>query len=168
MIRWQYYPKSEFPPQHLVDVTEAFNRNLAVIDSNHNTLSSNQVLAAIQSDLESLGFVVESGKKRDDLIEVPVLFGLNGQVEKTFHADALHVERGTVLEVEAGRAVDNNEFLKDLFQACMMQNIEYLIIAVRNLYRGNDDFAKVMIFFDTMHASGRLQLPLKGIMIVGY
>ncbi len=168
MIRWQYYPKSKFPLQHLVDVTGVFQKNLDTVDSNYNTLSSNQVLAALQRDLESLGWVVESGKRKEDLIEVPVLFGLNGQVGKTFHADALHVEKKTVLEVEAGRAVDNNEFLKDLFQACMMPNIDYLTIAVRNLYRGNDDFSKVMAFFDTMYASGRLQLPLKGILIVGY
>lgn len=29
----------------------------------------------------------------------------------------------------------NNQFLKDLFQACMMQDVDYLVIAVRNEYR---------------------------------
>lgn len=42
---------------------------------------------------------------------------------------------GIVIEVEAGRAVDNNQFLKDLFQACMMDGISFLVIAVRNYYR---------------------------------
>lgn len=47
---------------------------------------------------------------------------LNGKLDKSFEADALHKELGFVLEVEAGRGVTNNQFLKDLFQACMMSN----------------------------------------------
>jgi len=30
------------------------------------------------------------------------------------------------LEVEAGRAYTNYQFLKDLFQACMMHDVQYL------------------------------------------
>jgi hypothetical protein len=33
-----------------------------------------------------------------------------------------------VLEVEAGRAYRNNQFLKDIFQACMMPYVEYLML----------------------------------------
>jgi hypothetical protein len=47
-------------------------------------------------------------------IHVPVLFGANGKVEKSFDADAYSPKAGFVLEVEAGRAVANNQFLKDL------------------------------------------------------
>jgi hypothetical protein len=39
------------------------------------------------------------------------------------------------IEVEAGRAVDNNQFLKDIFQACMMFAVDYLILGVKNYYR---------------------------------
>jgi len=73
-----------------------------------------------------------------------------------------------VVEVEAGRGVVNNQFLKDPFQACMMHNVSYFAVAVRNLYRGSDDFNKVCRFFDTLYASNRLHLPLKGILIIGY
>lgn len=71
----------------------------------------------------------------------------------------------------------NNQFLKDLFQACMMQDVDYLVIAVRNEYkiktknnmeRTNYDFEEVCKFFDALYASDRLQLPLKGILIIGY
>lgn len=41
-------------------------------------------------------------------------------------------------------------------------------IAVRNDYRGEDDFAKVCTFFDAIYASGRLGIPLSGILIIGY
>ncbi|BDS49649.1 hypothetical protein RKAS3_12260 [Rhodoluna sp. KAS3] len=72
------------------------------------------------------------------------------------------------MEVEAGRAVANYQFLKDLFQACMMQEAKYLVISVRNNYRGNSDFNSVINFFETLYASSRLQLPLHAITIIGY
>jgi hypothetical protein len=89
-------------------------------------------------------------------------------VEKSFDADAYHEEGGFVVEVEAGRGVTNNQFLKDLFQACMMQKVRYLGIAVRQTYNGNKDYEVVRRFFDTLYASQRLKLPLDGVLIVGY
>jgi hypothetical protein len=88
---------------------------------------------------------------------VPVLFGRKGKVLKCFNAGAHAAGNGWVLEVEAGRAVDNSQFLKDIFQACMMHDVLHLAIAVRNTYRGSDDFAKVESFLETLYSSGRLQ-----------
>ena len=73
-----------------------------------------------------------------------------------------------VLEVEAGRAVDNNQFLKDLFQACVMHEVKYLAVAVRKVYRGAKNFETVCRFFDTLYASNRFALPLDGILVIGY
>ena len=72
------------------------------------------------------------------------------------------------MKIEAGRAVVNYQFLKDIFQACVMHDIEQLVIAVRNDYRGHDDFETVINFLDTLYTSNRLNLPLKGILIIGY
>jgi len=55
-----------------------------------------------------------------------------------------------------------------LFQACVMQNVDYLVIAVRQDYRGTDDYSKVVAFLETLYASSRLQLPLSGVLIIGY
>lgn len=104
----------------------------------------------------------------DKKIHVPVLFGINNSIDKSFHADALSRDGKIVIEVEAGRAVDNNQFLKDIFQACMMYEVEYLVIAVRNNYRGADDFIKIHTFLETLYISSRLSLPLKGILLIGY
>lgn len=49
-----------------------------------------------------------------------------------------------------------------------MHDVEYLVIAVRNIYRGNKDFDKMVAFFDTLYASNRLKLPLRGILTLGY
>ena len=89
------------------------------------------------------------------------MFGQRGTVAKSFDADAYLPEEGFVIEVEAGRGVVNYQFLKDLFQACMMHGVFYLAIAVRNSYRGSNDFKKVHTFFDTLYASDRLKLLLK-------
>ena len=172
MIAWQYYPKSDGLPDHLGLVVRAFTSHEPVIRSligdDESDLSSDRVLAMIGTDLRHLGYQVETSKKAADKIQVPVLFGRNGLVEKSFDADAFDPTTGTVLEIEAGRAVVNNAFLKDLFQACMMQDVNYAAIAVRNVYRGSRDFDRVVSFFDTLYASRRLSLPLKGILIIGY
>ncbi|MHB1119900.1 MAG: hypothetical protein ACYC11_07540, partial [Bellilinea sp.] len=85
-----------------------------------------------------------------------------------FDADGYHQAECFVIEVEAGRAVSNYQFLKDLFQACMMNEVKYLAIAVRNIYRSSRDYEKLQTFFETLYASQRLELPLKGILIIGY
>lgn len=168
MTSWQYFPKSDGIPEHLKAVIEVFRRYESDIESSHKNLHSNQVLAILRKGLVENGFSVESGKTAEGKIKVPVLFGRNGELEKYFEADAFHEATGTVLEVAAGRGVDNNEFLKDLFEACAMHNANYLCIAIRNVYRGNRNFEKVLAFFDTLYASRRLSLPLKGVLIIGY
>lgn len=138
------------------------------IDSTKYELKSNEVLAVVKPSLEKMGFRVEVGKGDADRIRVPVLFGRNGYLEKAFDADGYHEEAGFVVEVEAGRGVTNFQFLKDLFQACMMHNVIHLAIAVRNVYKGKPDFEIVERFFNTLYASQRLRLPLEGILVIGY
>ncbi len=130
--------------------------------------ASNEVLAKVRGGLEELGFLVETSKTAAGKITVPVLYGANGKVEKAFEADAYHPTQRTVVEVEAGRGVTNYQFLKDLFQACVMQDVDYAVIAIRQDYRGSDDFAKVVTFIETIYTSNRLILPLKGLLIIGY
>jgi len=168
MISWQYYPKSDKPPEHLLEVIKVFKQHETIVASPKHTLQSPQVLSVLENDLLEIGFRVERSKKAEHKIKVPVLFGRDGRLEKSFEVDAYREDMGAVLEVEAGRAVTNYQFLKDLFEACMMHNVYYLAIAVRRKYKGRTDFEKVIIHFDTLYASGRLQLPLKGILIIGY
>ena len=169
MINWVYFPKSSPPPEFGIQIVAVFEELADAIDSSIMAdQPSNTVMARLRPSLEKLGFRVEKGKSSDDKIVVPVLFGRKGKVLKCFNADAHAPSKGWVLEVEAGRAVDNNQFLKDIFQACMMHDVLHLAIAVRNTYRNSDDFAKVESYLETLYVSGRLQLPLKGILLIGY
>ncbi len=131
-------------------------------------MKSDEVLKIIRFDLEKIRFKVEVGKSHDEKIKVPVLFSLNNKIDKYFDADGVSSDGKIVLEVEAGRAYVNNQFLKDIFQACMMPTVEYLILAVRNDYRGTDDFTKIFTFIETLYINGRLRLPLQGVILIGY
>lgn len=171
---WAQYPKNSRPSQLTRDVVASFNDLADQISSEHEEarigpdergLSSNQILELVAPALQRLGFTIESS---EDRIDVPVLYGINGSVEKSFRADGWHRAERVVIEVEAGRAVTNYQFLKDIFQACMMDEVDGLIIAVRKVYRRSSDFNAVCKFMDTMYASGRLRLPLKFIVVIGY
>lgn len=168
MIRFQFFPRSHGITKDVKSVIQCFQKIENEISSEHLKLNSNDVLEVLRPYLEELEYDVETGKTKNDKIHVPVLFGYNNQIDKSFNADALSKDGKIVIEVEAGRAVDNNQFLKDIFQACMMFEVEYLIIAVRNDYRGADDFIKIYTFLETLYISSRLHLPLKGILLVGY
>jgi len=167
-INWQFFPKSEAIPQHLKEVVTIFEKNEISINSFNHQHTSNKVLELLRVDLERINYQIEKSKKLVDKIKVPVLFGRSGSLEKSFDADGYNESTKSVLEIEAGRGVTNYQFLKDLFQACMMHEVEYLTIAVRNIYKDQKDFEIVDRFFDTLYTSNRIKLPLKGILIVGY
>jgi hypothetical protein len=177
MISWIYFPKNSRPPQVVLDVVKCFQEMGSQIDSIVNDdrigeegfdASSNSVLSIMAPSLSNIGFRVESGKRSVDKIQVPVLFGENGRLEKTFDVDAYNHDERCVIEIEAGRAVSNYQFLKDIFQACLMADVDYLVVAVRQVYRGGKDYHTVKTFLEALYSSGRLQLPLKGILLVGY
>lgn len=168
MIRSQFFPRSQGMSVEMSEIVSCFQLVNAKIESQTNNLSSNAVLELLRPHLEALDYVVESGKTQAKKISVPVLFGLENAIDKSFNADALSKNGKIVIEVEAGRATENNQFLKDIFQACMMHSVEYLVIAVRNTYRGHADFEIVYTFLETLYISNRLHLPLKGILLVGY
>lgn len=168
-ILWQHFPKHSPCPDFLKEVVSCFDEVSAEVASLDNVGQvSNDVLAKVRGGLQGLGFSVETSKTAEGKIKVPVLYGANGKVEKAFEADAYHPIKKTVVEVEAGRGVTNYQFLKDLFQACVMQDVDYAVIAIRQDYRGSDDFSKVVTFIETIYASNRLILPLKGLLIIGY
>lgn len=168
MIRYQFFPRSRGVTKYIQDVIDCFKAVETDIDSATNNLVSNDVLSIVRPYLEQHGYKVEMGKSNEDKIDVPVLFGQDNQIDKSFYADALSDDGRIVIEVEAGQATENHRFLKDIFEACMMFDVEYLVLAVRNIYRKHDDFQRIFTFLETLYISNRLQLPLKGILLIGY
>ena len=170
-MRWNYYPRNKRIDKTSNEVINAFlsvESDIASSTTRAKNLESNDVLALVGPHLNKIGFDIEKGKKKEDLIHVPVLFGENGTIAKEFYADAYCEDKKYVVEVEAGRGYANNQFLKDFFEACTMTDVSYLCIAVRNQYRGKKDFEAVSSFFDSLYTSGRLGIPLEGLLIIGY
>lgn len=168
MIRFQFFPRSRGITPKIKQIIDVFKSVDDKISSDKHELVSNAVLGVLRPHLEEIGYVVEKGKSANDKIDIPVLFGKDNEVDKYFFADALSSDGTIVVEVEAGRATENNQFLKDIFEACMMFDVEYLVLAVRNIYNKHDDFERCYNFLETLYISNRLQLPLKGILLIGY
>lgn len=172
MIKWQGFPKS-WDAKSVADVKcviDAFEKHYAKIESPKMNLKSNEVLEEIEPDLSKGNFEVE--KDKSNVINVDLLFGENGLVEKSFNPDALSNDKKTIVEVEAGRAWANFQFLKDVFEASMMPGVEYLVIAVRQEYVAGSttsaDYEKIKKVFETVYSQSKLVLPLKGIVLIGY
>jgi len=168
MIEFQFFPRSRGITSEIQKVINCFVKVEKEIDSSTYERKSNEVLKLVAPHLQNLSYQVEKGKAKEEKIDVPVLFGENNVVDKFFFADALSADGRIVIEVEAGRATENNQFLKDIFQACMMFDVEYLVLVVRKRYRTHDDYGRIKTFLETLYISGRLQLPLKGILLIGY
>ena len=168
MIQYQFFPRSRGIADDMAAVVDCFNKVNDQISSDSNNLDSNGVLAILRPYFENIDFKVERGKKKDLKIDVPVLFGRDNKIDKSFYADAISNDGKTVIEIEAGQAIDNHRFLKDIFEASMMFGVEYLVLAVRNVYRQKNDFDRIYAFIETLYISNRIQLPLKGILLIGY
>lgn len=167
-LRWQLFPKNKKISLELMSVIGVFSNKFLEINSSINYLKSNEVLRCIRDDLTKIGYEVEKGKKTEDKIKVPVLYGENGIHEKYFEADAYSKKLGIVIEVEAGRALMNNQFLKDIFQACVMDGVNHLVIAVRNKYKNSKDYDKIKTFLETLYVSRKFHLELESILLIGY
>ena len=168
MIQFQFFPRSRGVTEDIQKVINCFKTIENEIDSKTHNLVSNDVLAVVRPYLENEGYKVEVGKSSSEKIDVPVLFGYDNKIDKSFYADALSEDGKIVIEVEAGQATENHRFLKDIFEASMMFDVEYLVLAVRNTYRNHKDFERIYTFLETLYISNRLRLPLMGVLLIGY
>ena len=165
---FQFFPRSHGIIPEIKAVVSCFDAVKEEIDSYTMNLTSNEVLDKLRPHLLKLNYHVETGKKACEKIPVPVLFGMDNTIDRQFFADALSGDRRIVIEIEAGQAIDNNKYLKCIFQACLMFEVEYLVLAIRRIYRKKSDYEKVYSFLETLYISNRLKLPLKGILLIGY
>ena len=180
-IAWSYFPKTDPIPNELEEIIGIFEKNFKEIDTVKDEekitkgakdikdrLQSDDILKIVEKDFLDLNFKIETDKKKYNKIRVPVLFGHQGKTAQAFEVDGWHEENKIVLEIERGRAFANNQFLKDIFEVSVMVNVDYLVLAVSNLYKGSNDFEKICVWLETIYATNRIKLSLKGILLVGY
>tara|TARA_B100001964_G_C13900833_1_gene451564 strand:- start:70 stop:624 length:555 start_codon:yes stop_codon:yes gene_type:complete len=180
-INWSYFPKTDPIPKELEKVINLFEKNSTEIDTikdeekiikgvknKKERLQSDDILKIVEQDFLDLNFKIEIDKKKSNKIRVPVLFGQQGTTAKAFEVDGWHEENKIVLEIERGRAYANNQFLKDIFESSVMVNVDYLVLAVSNLYKVSKDYEKICVWLETIYITNRIKLSLKGILLVGY
>ena len=166
-----YYPSWRQPPAWVDELLGAVRETQSSIDSNDRHLKSNEVLALLRPALIGLGYEVEGGTDRYPL---PVLFGQDGRVAKSFNVDAFRPHDAIAVEVEAGGAFENNRILYDLFKMVLGVVVDFGVLIVPQKYetenrRFRDQYEESRKLFDAIWANPeRLKLPLDGLLLVGY
>jgi hypothetical protein len=169
--RWKYYPSWRQPPEWVQEVLLAVRGAQSSIDSNDRHLKSNEVLALLRPSLLDLGFEVEQGTDRYAL---PVLFGEDGRVARSFNVDAFRPSDGIAVEIEAGGAIENNRVLYDLVKMVLGVVVNAGVLIVPQRYetenrRFRDQYEECRKLFDAIFANPeRFKLPLEGLLMVGY
>ena len=138
-------------------------------------LTSDRALAVLRSDLISLGFRVESGKRSEDKIMRPVFFGENAKPDLQYEVDAWHPEWRAGLEVEAGRAWMGNAVYRDLVQALVMVEMDHLLLAVPQAYHYKSsgrvtisrDYEKSIAVAQALYGHSRIIMPFS-LCVIGY
>ncbi len=130
----------------------------------------------MSAGLIALGFTTEQGKRREQRIRRPVLYGPWGRERVAYEVDAVHDELGILLEVEAGRGAQGNAVYRDLIRTSLIVDARYLALGVARRYRFRTSnrptvvhsFREATNLIDAIYASGRLALPFGGVLLFGY
>jgi hypothetical protein len=172
-LQWSYFPRFSSPPSWMIDTIQAINSKQSQIESRlHDKLDSDEVLEHIRMPLENLGWEIEKGKTKAQKIERPVLHGDNGIPRVKYEIDGWHNSYKAVMEVESGRGWQGNAVYRDLIRASIMQEVDYLLLGVRQQYKyanvTQNDFEKTREQVEAIYASARLNLPFKGLLVFGW
>ena len=172
-----WYPDSNQPPDWAYKKVEIVRAHGDAVDSSKmRGLTSDKVLQVLEPQLTTMGFEVETGKKRAEKVRRPVLFGENGIERVAYEVDGYHGDFGIVLEIEAGRGARGNATYRDLVRTSLIVGARYLALGVMLEYHHNSGGAATVVEsyretknqLDAIFASGRLGLPFEGILLIGY
>jgi len=176
-IRFSTFPRTVPPPSFTDGVVSVFRKHEPLISTEKldKGLTSDAVLKVLGDDLRALGFEVEAGKKKREKIERPVFFGEGGAPTLRYEIDAYHGDWKCGLEVEAGRAWMGNAVYRDLIQASVMVDVEFLYLAVSNAYKYNSsgsrhvsrDYENTVNLADAVYGHSRMSLPYS-LVVIGY
>lgn len=175
--RFSTFPRTEPPPSFILRLAELFRDQAPHVDTValDKGLTSDEVLAVLRPGLLDMGFEVEAGKRREDKIERPVFFGENAVATVRYEIDAYQPEWRCGLEVEAGRAWMGNAVYRDLIQAMVMVEVDWLVLAVPNAYKYTSsgrpaqsaDYDNTCGVADALFGHSRVQMPYR-LAVIGY
>lgn len=171
-----YFPRWQRPAPWTTALIQSFIICRPEIDTAHNDKKSDAVLAALRPELEKIGFAVEKDKSQEGKLYRPVFFADNGRPDRQYEIDAYHPHDQIVLEIEAGRATLGNAIYRDIVQMALLVDVQYAAVAVPLTYRYsstgkqsvNFAYKECRSILDSIYGGRRLDLPFKGLLLVGY
>lgn len=176
-IRFSTFPRTQPPSAFVFKVAKVFEDHIDEIGTlqPRKGLTSDEALAVLREDLVGLGFAVEAGKRASDKIKRPVFFGENSQPDLQYEVDAWHADWRAGLEVEAGRAWMGNAIYRDLIQALVMVEMDYLFLAVPQAYRyktggkeiASKDYDNTVSVAQALFGHTRISMPFS-LCVIGY
>lgn len=173
---WIYYPPRQQPPEWataIVSMIADSEHTISTLAERDKYPDSDGVLKAVAPALLRAGYEVEQSKLDKDRIKRPVLFGEHGRSVMAYSVDAVHLEMGILVEIEAGRATMGNAIYRDLIESSLIFDARFLILMVPQKYRYSggttaQSYRDTKNLLGAIYASQRLQLPLEGILLIGY
>ncbi|MCL6284901.1 hypothetical protein M3P21_15320 [Ruegeria sp. 2012CJ41-6] len=176
-IRFSTFPRTRAPRDFVASVTSVFEKHhseIGTIDLQKG-LTSDAVLSILRDDLMELGWDVERGKRADQKVKRPVFFGENALPDLQYEVDAWHADWRSGLEVEAGRAWMGNAIYRDLIQALVMVDMDFLFLAVPLNYKyrtgGREtisrDYDNTIAVSEALFGHSRIEMPFD-LCVIGY
>lgn len=177
LIRYSTFPRTKAPQDYVAAVTNIFQKHhseISTVDLDKG-LTSDIVLSTLREDLVALGWDVEQGKRSEQKVRRPVFFGENSLPNLQYEVDAWHTDWRCGMEVEAGRAWMGNAVYRDLIQALVMVDMEFLFLAVPLTYKyksgGRDtisrDYENTVAVAEALYGHSRIAMPFD-LCVIGY
>ena len=151
--------ESDLDPD-LKKVIDVFKSKKVEIDSTTHKAHKHDVLDAVRGPLQDMGYEVRNG--RTQRVQLPVTDNVQ------YDVDAYNSATSIAVDVEAGRARMNNAFLRDIVDVSLMADVDHLVLAVPIKWDITCPFAGICDYLDAFYKNGRISLPLKPIVIIGY
>ena len=177
MLRFSTFPRTKAPRDHVQSVVKVFEEHLPKIGTVKlkKGLTSDGVLSVLRDDLVDLGWHVERGKRTEEKVKRPVFFGENAVPDLQYEVDAWHADWRSGMEVEAGRAWMGNAVCRDLIQALVMVDMEFLFLAVPQSYKYNSvgretisrDYENTIAVVEALYGHSRIRMPFD-LCVIGY
>lgn len=179
--RWKYYPAWKPRPGWVLEMVNAISTRQDELDSQQFVgvdlyQDSNVVLGRLKPVLEPLGFVIEGPGDRGSIpaLRRAVLHGEGPALERHYDVDGWHEALGIALEVEGGKAHEGRNAVWDLIKFCLITDVNYGVIIVPLNYQPRErtwtpPYDRIRGDFDAMYANPeRFQIPLQGLLLIGY
>lgn len=171
-LRWRYFPPTEEIPTHLTKVITAFTGAWPAIETyvaSKGGTDGRVIAAEVENHFpQASGWHLENA---DGKVRMPVIWGENGTVLMRVEPDGLfrHPDGAiTLLEIEGGGAVQNNRLMKDLFEALLIPQVDYVAVAVPQLAHGRPPFDIAVNLVSAIYARSLQIGHLKGVLLIGW